>query len=48
MSVLSRNIGVVIYCDHYRVKQIAEVKGYDEREHDTKYILYDFNAKEGA
>lgn len=48
VSVLSRNIGVVIYCDHYRVKQIAEVKGYDEREHDTKYILYDFNAQEGA
>ena len=45
ISVLARTIKVVVYCERYQVKQIAEVKGYDDREHDVKYVLYDFNAK---
>ena len=48
ISVLARTIDVVVFCDHYKVVQIAEVKGYEEREHDIRYVLYDFNAKEGA
>ncbi|MBR4607809.1 MAG: Flp pilus assembly complex ATPase component TadA [Lachnospiraceae bacterium] len=47
ISVLARTIKVVVYCEHYKVKQIAEVKGYDEKAHDVRYVLYDFNAKEG-
>ena len=47
ISVLARTIDVVVYCDHYQVIQIAEVKGYEEREHDIRYVLYDFDAKEG-
>lgn len=47
VSVLARTISMVVYCENYKVKQIAEVKGYDEREHDVRYVLYDFNAKEG-
>ena len=46
LSVLARTIDVVVYCDHYRVKQIAEVKGYAEKEHDIRYVLYDFHAEE--
>jgi len=46
ISVLARTIGAVVYCEHYKVRQIAEVKGYDEREKDVRYVLYDFDAKE--
>lgn len=42
LRILSKNIDYVIYCEQYKVKQIAGVVGYDRDRDDVVYDLYDF------
>lgn len=47
LRILSKNIDYVIYCEQYRVKQIAGVVGYDMGRDDVVYDLYEFDAGQG-
>lgn len=43
LRILSKNIDYVIYCEKYRVKQVAGVVGYDRDRDDVVYDLYEFD-----
>lgn len=48
LRILSKNIDYVVYCEKYRVSQIAGVVGYDRERDDVVYDLYEFDdAEEG-